>query len=111
MTTWGYIIVVGGSTAAVLGLLVGLSAAKFRSAPTIYSWAVVAAWLLLVAASIGWTVNCPRCESLQSYDSARALDIYMAVFWGLLVGAPVIAITWLGVLVSLVIFRRRPERA
>jgi hypothetical protein len=72
---------------------------------------LLATYVALVFASIGWTASCPSCEStFMGEDMARGGDIVFVVFWGLYVGLPVLAITWLSARLSRWVFSRRTNR-
>lgn len=100
MEPLGYVVILGGTTAALIGLAVGLLAPWFPRGPGLFSLVIIAIYILLVAASVGWTATCPSCGTLAETDSSRVADIFIAVFWGFVVFAPVIAITLISALLS-----------
>lgn len=111
MEPLGYVIIVGGSSAAAVGFIAGLLATRFRAAPVIATAVIIAVNVVVVSIAIGWTASCPSCEAWRSEDSTRILDVYFAIFWGFIVGAPIIGIIWLGALFSRLLPRPHKESA
>ena len=95
------------STLAALGFSAGAIGARYPKAPWIATAVVLAGYVVLVAISIGWYENCRNCESWRSYDSTRGLEVLLAVFYTPFVAAPIIAIIWLGALLSRVFVQLR----
>ena len=83
-----------------IGFLAGLSRTRFPLAATLVGWATVFGYLVLLAVVGAWVADCPGCESFQSYDSPRALDLIMAFVWGGIFTLTILGFIQIGGLVS-----------
>jgi hypothetical protein len=92
---------------AALGFIAGLMGIRYAKAPWIATGLILLGYGVLVAVSIGWYESCRNCESAFSYDSTRGLEVLLALVWGFFVAAPIIAIIWLGALLSRVFVHLR----
>jgi hypothetical protein len=93
---------------AVLSVVAGAMRAKYPTAPVIATYALIGLWLGVLALAGIWVAACPGsdCESWQSYDSPRLLDLYMAFFWGGLFTVGLIGVVWLSATISTAVSRR-----
>jgi len=90
---WGLIIV--GALGA-LGLAVGLARYLLPGVALWFRLAVVASYVLLLGVTATYVAVCPGCTSRMSYDSARSLELVLAIFWGVPSLAMILASVWLG---------------
>ncbi len=104
--SWGGNLTLGLISAlAALGFVAGASNARFPRAPWIAAAAVVMGYFALLAVTGGWVAACAGCSSHISYDSARWLDLYAAIFWGGLFTAGIVLSVSVGSLVSTAVRR------
>jgi hypothetical protein len=91
---------------AVLCVIAGALRVRYPTAPVIATYALIGLWLAVLALTGIWVAACPSdCESWQSYDSTRWIDLYMAVLWGGLFTAGLIGIVWLSATISTAVSR------
>ncbi len=88
------------SALAALGFGAGLARAWLPRAAGLAVAAIVIGYLALLAVTAGWVAACSGCASHISYDSARWLDLYAAIFWGGLFTAGIVLSVSVGSLVS-----------
>ena len=91
------------SALAVVGFFAGLMSPRHPKAPWILTGVVLIGYVVLIAISYGWYLDCRNCESRFSYDSTRGLEVILAAGWGFFIGGSVIAITWLGAFVPVLV--------
>jgi hypothetical protein len=98
---------VAWETALTLGLMSGLAAAGFLASlllgrvPKLFVAAVLGGWAIVMVAAGAWYASCTRCTSHASYDSARDIDFWMAVYFGGFVSACILGVAWLASLLSI----------
>jgi hypothetical protein len=97
----------GVGAVAAIGFLAGLARSFVPAAPAIFGWAVVAAYIAMLVVVGVWWASCTTCASPQSYDSTRALDFMVTLFWGGLSVAGILMVTWLGATCSGFVARSR----
>jgi len=98
---------------SVLGFFSGLVWRRYRLAPAVATGLIVLGYLTLLAVTGLWVLDCRDCTAWISDDSSRVADLYVALVLGGFVTAGIIAVTWLGALLSSVyslLLRRRPYR-
>ena len=97
-------------TLMVLGFLAGVARLRVPRAPGLAASAIVAAYVALLAVTGGWVAACPGCTSHISYDSARPVDLFAAIFLGGLFTAAIILFISLGTGVSFVVQKLAQRR-
>jgi len=91
----------------MLGFVAGIFKSRFPLAARIFTLAVVAGYVAILALAGAWVAACPRCESHQSYDSTRALDLIMAFMWGGLFLLSILAFIRIGDAIATFVQRAR----
>ena len=87
------------------GFIAGASSGRFPRAPWIAAGAVVAGYAVLIGVTGVYTAACTSCGAHMSYDSARAVDLVLAVFAGALLTAGIVLCISIGSL-GATLFRR-----
>jgi hypothetical protein len=93
MTAWG--------VATVVGFVAGLAYPWYPVARTITVTGTLVGYVVLLLVVGMWVAACPGCDSFNSYDSLRGIDLMMAFFWGGLMSAVIIGFTYLGSAITL----------
>jgi len=87
------------------GFIAGASSGRFPRAPWIAAGAVVAGYAVLIVVTGVYTAACTSCGAHMSYDSARSVDLVLAVFAGALLTAGIVLCISVGSL-SATLFHR-----
>ncbi|MGB2695686.1 MAG: hypothetical protein WBD55_10940 [Dehalococcoidia bacterium] len=90
---------------AVIALGSGLARPWLPWAATAMRWAIPLAFVVLLAVVGVWVAACPGCDSYNSYDSTRVLDLYVAFLWGGMFTVVLLGLTWLGASLSALLHR------
>lgn len=105
MHQYGAEALIAFGVAAALALASGLARPWLPWAATAVRLAVPVAFVVLLAVVGVWVAACPGCDSYNSYDSTRVLDLYIAFLWGGAFTLTLLGLTWLGAALSALLHR------
>jgi hypothetical protein len=94
----------------VLGFLAGLLRPKVPWAATAVSAIVIIGYLTVIAITGVWAASCTECGAWRDYDMTRAVDIYLAIFWGGILGGGILLVTWVTAAASMRVSRALGRR-